>query len=65
MIYKVIKTSDGKNRGAVFEIDDLTIAEIKGKVEYVFNMDIDSIFIQGKYIQMNNSNYTIILKEVI
>lgn len=64
MMYKVIRTTDGKNRGTIFEIENLTIPEIKNKIELVFNMDIDAIFIQGKYIQMSNSNYTIIIKEV-
>jgi hypothetical protein len=64
MTYKIIKTTDGKNRGTIFEIKSLTIHEIKNKIELIFDMPIDSIFIQGVYIQMNNSNYTIIIKEV-
>ena len=64
MTYKIIKTTDGKNKGAVFEIKNLTIPEIKNKVELMFDMSIDFIFIQGLYIQMSNSNYTIIIKEV-
>ena len=64
MSYKVIKTTDGKHRGTIFEIAIPTIAQIKSEVESLFGMDVDTLSVNGKYIQLSNSNYTIILKEV-
>lgn len=64
MTYKIIKTTDGKMRGQRIEIIEDSIIGIINQIGSILEIEVDSINIQYPYIQINNANYTIVMKEV-
>jgi hypothetical protein len=64
MTYKIIKTTDGKMRGIKFDINNGSVLEIINQISLFLDIEIDLFTIQYPYMQISNSNYTIILKEV-
>ncbi len=59
MKIQVLKTTDGKHEGNVFEVP-----EINYEVCLVFGMKADKITWDGEYCTLQNSNYTIKLREI-
>ena len=64
MVYKIIKTTDGKNKGLQIDIKEDSISGIMNQIEKFLEIKIDSMYITYPHIQINNANYTIIMKEV-
>lgn len=62
MRLKIIKTTDGKFRGRIIEID--TLEDLLSKVQDELKIEMDNYIMDTSYMKVHNINYTIFLKEV-
>lgn len=62
MRLKIIKTTDGKFRGRIIEID--TLEDLLSKVQDELKIEMDNYIMDTSYMKVHNVNYTIFLKEV-
>jgi hypothetical protein len=62
MYYKIIIATDRKLLGQKFYYEELEREELIEQLTLLF--EAESYTVEGPYIRIRNSNYTIILKEI-